>query len=154
CNEGEPAAGVDPEGSVSVIDLSGGVAAATVATAGFTAYNDRIAFLKNRGVRLWFDVGTSTTVAQDFEPEYLTIIKGTTQAVVGLQEANAFAVVDFANPAAPFVKDITGASLKDHMQGQPHLTNHDIVNRPALGNVLDQNGQQRAVQLGGFSGLY
>ena len=59
-NEGEPGA-TDPEGSVSVIDISAGVASATVATASFTAFNDRRAELVNRGVRIF---PTAASVAQ------------------------------------------------------------------------------------------
>jgi 5'/3'-nucleotidase SurE len=40
-NEGEPDEGVDPDGSVSIIDVSGGIQSATVQTADFTAFNGR-----------------------------------------------------------------------------------------------------------------
>ena len=41
-NEGQPDDGVDPDGSVSIIDVSGGVLSATVSTADFLAFNGPI----------------------------------------------------------------------------------------------------------------
>ncbi|MCB1848592.1 MAG: hypothetical protein KDI04_14765, partial [Halieaceae bacterium] len=51
-NEGEPDEGVDPEGSVSVIDLRRGVLAASARTADFNAFDSQAAALKADGVRL------------------------------------------------------------------------------------------------------
>lgn len=97
-NEGEPNAdySLDPEGSVSVIDLTPGYAALTnvnVTTIGFTAYNGRATELKNRGIRIF---STSATVAKDFEPEYITVSSDNTKAFVALQENNAMAVINLA----------------------------------------------------------
>lgn len=97
-NEGEPnsygqATSFDPEGSVSIIDLSAGVAAATVANAGFASFNGQAASLKAAGVRIF---GPGATVAQDLEPEYITITPDGSTAIVTLQEANAAAVIDIA----------------------------------------------------------
>lgn len=107
-NEGEPndSYTIDPEGSVSIIDLSQGVTMATVATAGFAVWNPSIASLRAAGVRIY---GPNATVAQDIEPEYITV-KGNL-AWVSLQENNALAIIDIANAT---VLDIVPLGLKDH----------------------------------------
>jgi hypothetical protein len=112
-NEGEPnsynrATSVDPEGSISIIDLSSGPANATVQTAGFTAFNGQMAALKAEGVRIF---GPNATVAQDLEPEYIAIAPGGATAYVTLQEANAIAVLDIASAT---VTDILALGLKNH----------------------------------------
>lgn len=95
-NEAEPLTTdgitVDPEGSVSIIDLSAGVAAATVATAGFTGFNDDYDALRAAGVR--FDAGK--TVAQALEPEYIAVAPDGSYAMITLQENNAVAKLDLA----------------------------------------------------------
>jgi 2',3'-cyclic-nucleotide 2'-phosphodiesterase (5'-nucleotidase family)/DNA-binding beta-propeller fold protein YncE len=95
-NEGEPNDdySVDPEGSVSLIDLSNGVANAGVTTIEFTDYNDRKAELQAAGVRLF---GLNATVAQDLEPEYIAVSPDGTTAWVTLQENNAVAAINIAN---------------------------------------------------------
>lgn len=110
-NEGEPNSyglpdSVNPEGSVSIIDLGAGPGAAVVNTADFTAFNGQKAALLAAGVRIY---GPGATVAQDLEPEYITH-RGRT-AWVTLQEANAFAVIDI--PSAT-VLEIVPLGLKDH----------------------------------------
>ena len=98
-NEGEPnmANTVDPEGSVSIIDLSPGIANLTdanVTNIGFTAYNSQRASLVSQGIRVF---SSSLTVAQDLEPEYITISDDNTKAFVGIQEANALLTIDLTN---------------------------------------------------------
>ena len=119
-NEGEPSDDytVDPEGSVSVIDLSAGVTAGTVSTAGFTAYNDRRDALLSVGVRLF---GPNATVAQDLEPEYIAVV-GDTLAYVTLQENNAIAVVRIATAQ---VIDIMPQGYKDHRNSGFDASNRD-----------------------------
>ncbi|MGB7086255.1 MAG: choice-of-anchor I family protein [Phormidesmis sp.] len=112
-NEGEPAAGVDPEGSVSIIDLSDGIDNAVVETATFQGFNGKEEELRARGVRLFPDVGTTLSVAQDLEPEYIALSEDGTTAYVALQEANAIGVLDIG--AAEFT-DIWGLGLKDYSQ--------------------------------------
>ncbi len=114
-NEGEPnsygqANSFDPEGSVSIIDLSSGVAAATVQTAGFTSFNGDIDALRAAGVRI---IGPSATVAQDLEPEYIAFSGDGTKAYVTLQENNALAIVDIATAT---VTAINPLGLKDYSQ--------------------------------------
>lgn len=99
-NEGEMASVAnDPEGSVSIIDLSAGAEHATVTTAGFGAFNDQIDALKEAGVRLFAgeEGFEGTTVAQDLEPEYISISPDGTTAFVTLQENNAIAILDIAS---------------------------------------------------------
>jgi hypothetical protein len=95
-NEGEPNATytVDPEGTVSIIDISGGISALTqanVTTLGLTAYNTQSSILIAQGIRLF---STSATVAQDLEPEYIAISDDNTKAYVAIQEANALLTID------------------------------------------------------------
>ncbi|HSO65633.1 MAG TPA: choice-of-anchor I family protein, partial [Ornithinibacter sp.] len=109
-NEGEPegycAGDVDPEGSVSVVDLRRGVSAATVRTAGFTAFDADD--LRSQGVRVY---GPGATAAQDLEPEYVTVSRNSRTAWVSLQEANALAKVDIRSAT---VTDVVPLGLKDH----------------------------------------
>ncbi|MET7330382.1 choice-of-anchor I family protein [Nonomuraea sp. NPDC005650] len=105
-NEGEPEsycadAVDDPEGSVSVIDVKRG----TVRTADFRAFNDRADELRAAGVRI---SGPGATVAQDLEPEYITVDGDT--AWVTLQENNAVAIVDLDRAK---VQRIVPLGLKD-----------------------------------------
>ncbi|NGP53391.1 choice-of-anchor I family protein [Thioalkalivibrio sp. XN8] len=113
-NEGEPNEGytIDPEGSVSVIDLTAGVANPTAATATFTSFNAQIDELRAAGVRIY---GPGATVAQDLEPEYIAISPISDIAWVALQEANAVAALDFSDLAAPVIAAVLPLGFKDHM---------------------------------------
>ncbi len=95
-NEGQPDANylVDPEGSISVIDLSAGIntlTQANVNTLTFTAFNSQDSALRAAGVR---KLKVSNTFAQDFEPEYVTISADSKKAWATLQENNAIAEID------------------------------------------------------------
>lgn len=109
-NEGEPDDDytTDPEGSVSVIDVSRGFQMPPVATAGFADYNDEKSALIARGVRIF---GPNATVAQDLEPEYIAVAHDSRRAYVTLQENNAVAVVDIE---AARVRAINPLGFKDH----------------------------------------
>jgi len=112
-NEGEPNGNytIDPEGSVSIIDISGGITTLTqaqVTTVGFTSFNPNINTLRAAGVRIF---GPGATVAQDFEPEYITIDPTNTKAYITLQENNAVAVLDI--PTAT-ITNIYPLGYKDH----------------------------------------
>jgi uncharacterized protein len=107
-NEGEPnsygqANSFDPEGSVSIIDLSNGVMNATVQTADFTAFNSQADSLEAAGVRI---TGPGSTVDQDLEPEYIAFSGDGTKAYVTLQENNALAIVDIATSTITEIKPL------------------------------------------------
>ncbi|MGR9053565.1 MAG: choice-of-anchor I family protein [Gammaproteobacteria bacterium] len=109
-NEGEPNADytIDPEGSVSIIDLEHGVANAEVATADFRRFNGMEAALRAEGVRIF---GPGAGAAQDLEPEYITVSGNSQLAWVTLQEANAMALIDIKRAE---VVEIQPLGNKDH----------------------------------------
>ncbi len=119
-NEGEPNSyglvdSVDPEGSVSVIALAGVTPTATsltltrtVGSAGFAGFNAQLASLRSAGVRIY---GPGANVAQDLEPEYITISADSKTAWVTLQENNAIATVDIASKTVTSIKPL---GFKDH----------------------------------------
>lgn len=120
-NEGEPADdfSADPEGSVSIIDLSKGVAGIDqrqVRTARFTGYDAGRPV--PAGVRVFGpDVPVPAgqqpvgRVARNLEPEYITVPKGSSKAYVTLQEANAVATVDLRSAT---VSDLWAMPGKDN----------------------------------------
>jgi hypothetical protein len=109
-NEGEPndAYDVDPEGTVSVIDVTGGITGTTqadVTQLDFTAFNSTL--LLDPAIRIY---GPNATVAQDLEPEYIAVSGDSTMAWVTLQENNALAVVDLTTPE---ITDLVALGTKD-----------------------------------------
>ena len=106
-NEGEPNADytIDPEGSVSIVDLRRGVAAATVETAGFSAFAGASL---DPSVRVF---GPGATVARDLEPEYIAVSHDSKTAWVTLQENNALGVLDIAS--GRFTR-LVGLGYKNH----------------------------------------
>lgn len=95
-NEGEPNDdySIDPEGTVSIIDLSGGVenlAQQHVRTVDFKSFNGQESALRAKGVRIF---GPNASAAQDFEPEWIEVSADSKKAFVCLQENNAIAVID------------------------------------------------------------
>lgn len=120
-NEGEPSAdySVDPEGSVSIIDLSRGarrVSQDDVRTADFQAF-DRESL--DPSVRIF---GPGASVAQDLEPESIAVSRDSKQAWVTLQENNAIAVIDIRRAR---VKRVVGLGFKDHSEPENGLDPSD-----------------------------
>ena len=109
-NEGEPSDDytVDPEGSITIVDLSSGYGSATVQSADFSAFNDERDALIAAGVRIF---GPGATVAQDLEPEYIAVSDDSRTAWVSLQENNAIAIVDIAEAR---VRAVAPLGFKDH----------------------------------------
>lgn len=134
-NEGEPNDdySMDPEGSVSIIDLADGVASATVTTVGFTQFNDEKEALNAEGVRVF---GPNATVAQDLEPEYIAVSADSKTAWVSLQENNALAIVDIE---AASIEALVSLGVKKHADVGNELDASDkddainIQNWPVLG---------------------
>ncbi|SDX39084.1 choice-of-anchor I family protein [Thiocapsa roseopersicina] len=137
-NEGEPNDDytVDPEGSVSIIDLPRNIrklAQADVRTADFRKFNDATL---DPSVRVF---GPNASVAQDFEPEYITVDKDSKIAWVSLQENNAVAVLDIK--AGDFTA-LHGLGFKDHSLAGNELDASDrdgginILNWPVKGMYL------------------
>ncbi|MFZ4456312.1 MAG: choice-of-anchor I family protein [Bacteroidales bacterium] len=109
-NEGEPSDDYtnDPEGCVSIIDISAGVLNATVSHAGFNSFDASKTQLINKGVRIY---GINATVSKDMEPEYIAVSEDSKTAWVTCQENNAIAIVDLATKT---VTDIKPLGYKDY----------------------------------------
>ncbi|WP_169452431.1 choice-of-anchor I family protein [Caldimonas manganoxidans] len=117
-NEGEPNSynqpdSVDPEGSISIIDLpvltpTQATLTVTARTAGFAAFNNQAASLRAAGVRIY---GPNATVAQDLEPEYIAVSDDGRTAYVTLQENNAIAIVDIETATVTSIRPL---GFKDH----------------------------------------
>lgn len=112
-NEGEPNAAYtnDPDGSVSIINISGGIAGlsqANVSHITFTAYNGQEAALRSQGIRIY---GLNASASKDLEPEYITVAPDDSKAWVSLQENNALAEINLANNSINYIKAL---GSKDH----------------------------------------
>jgi 2',3'-cyclic-nucleotide 2'-phosphodiesterase (5'-nucleotidase family)/PKD repeat protein len=129
-NEGEPNDDytVDPEGSVTIIDISAGASSATTTTATFTAIAADSAALVASGLRIF---GPGATFEQDLEPEYISISGDNSTAFVALQENNAIAVVDLSSST---VTDIYPLGFKDHSMVGNEL---DASNRDGMVNIAN-----------------
>ena len=118
-NEGEPSGDylIDPEGSISIIDITDGQVADTATTLGFNAYNNQKSTLEAQGMMFPNPSGRTIkgqpiniTVAQDIEPEYVAISADSQTAYVSLQENNGLAIVDLTNNT---ISDVRGLGNKD-----------------------------------------
>lgn len=110
-NEGEPNDdySVDPEGSISLIDLAagaGGVLDADVTTLSFGGFTAEA--LRAEGVRLPQPFGA--TVSQDMEPEYIAVAADSATAWVAMQENSAIAEIDIASAS---ITAVWGTGTKD-----------------------------------------
>lgn len=112
-NEGEPNAAytVDPDGSISIIDISGGITALTqtnVSHITFTVYNGQENILRAQGIRIY---GLNANASKDFEPEYVTVSPDDTKAWISLQENNALVEINLTNNSINYIKAL---GTKDH----------------------------------------
>jgi hypothetical protein len=116
-NEGEPSDDyqIDPEGSISVIDVGRGAEHAVALTADFLRFNPERDTLEQQGVRISGPNSRApdgrATVAQDLEPEYVAVAPDSRTAWVTLQENNALAIVDVGSAS---VLAVVALGLKDH----------------------------------------
>ncbi|WP_133181127.1 choice-of-anchor I family protein [Shewanella decolorationis] len=136
-NEGEPNQdyNVDPEGSVAIIAIADGKPAATATLVTFTEFNQGNA----RYNEITKDIkinGPMATVAQDLEPEYISVSPDNSRAFVSLQENNAIAVIDIANAK---VAKILPLGLKDY--------GLDV-------NKIDASDKDDMINLQAYTGVY
>ncbi|MGX2958456.1 choice-of-anchor I family protein [Peribacillus sp. JNUCC 23] len=102
-NEGEPNDdySVDPEGSISVIDVTGEPVKFTVKELKFAED------LLDEKVR----VSSKGTKLQQLEPEYITVSEDSKTAYVSMQENNAIATIDLVEGK---IVDVKGLGVIDH----------------------------------------
>lgn len=134
-NEGEPndAYTIDPLGSISIIDVTGGIAAlsaADVTTIDFSAIT-----MVDSSTRIFGNNGMAT-IAEDLEPEYITVTDDSQRAFVALQENNAFAEIDLNTMS---IVAITGFGFKDF---------------GAAGNGLDASDKDNAINIQPWANLF
>lgn len=126
-NEGEPDTDyiVDPEGSVTVIDLKGGKEpeVESVRTADFQSFNG---MPLDPSVRIF---GPGASVAEDLEPQSIAVADDGKTAWVTLQENNAMAILDVRSAT---IADVVGLGFKDHL---------------LPGNALDPSDRDSAIKI-------
>jgi DNA-binding beta-propeller fold protein YncE len=136
-DEGEPnsAYDVDPEGSVALIAIVGGVPATTATVIDFKDFN--IGGARNSELNPLIKInGPSASVAQDLEPEYISVSADSQFAYVSLQENNAIAVIDITTAT---VKRIIALGLKDFGLET---------------NKIDASDKDDAINLQAYEGVY
>ncbi|WP_395373737.1 choice-of-anchor I family protein [Marinicella sp. W31] len=110
-NEGEADGGINPRGSISVIDLTNGVAMPTVDTIDFTQFDPVVAPVRGVGLPSEVIIFPGELPSEDLEPEYIAVSDDDTQAYVTLQENNAVAVIDLS---VPQLLRVDALGFKDH----------------------------------------
>lgn len=149
-NEGEPDTDftVDPEGSISVINITDNVPADNAVTINLTTdmvfSNDtlddedfdtdaeRKALLQQSDVK--FASPDGTTVAQELEPEYIAVSSDGETAFVSMQESNAMGIIDLVDMTI----EVRGLGFKDWSQFELDFTNRDEI--PSFSSVENLYG--------------
>ncbi|MDN3435952.1 MAG: hypothetical protein ACI9H9_003446 [Pseudoalteromonas tetraodonis] len=117
-NEGEPNGdySIDPEGTISIIDINNGTIADTALSINFQDYNNKQAELEAQGLVFANPTGRTingnlinTTVAMDLEPEYVSISKDNKYAYVSIQENNGLAIINLEDNSL----ELKGLGFKD-----------------------------------------
>ena len=117
-NEGEPNGdySIDPEGTISIIDITNGTIADNALSINFQDYNNQQAELEAQGLVFANPTGRTingnlinTTVAMDLEPEYVSISKDNKYAYVSIQENNALAIINLEDNSL----ELKGLGFKD-----------------------------------------
>lgn len=102
--------GIDPEGSISIINITSGSPADTAVQVKFTDFN--VGGTRASELPATVRIGRpGATVAQDLEPEYVSITADSKTAYVTLQENNAVAEVDLATGR---ISKILALGFKDY----------------------------------------
>ena len=138
--------GIDPEGSISIINISNGVPADKAVQLEFTDFNVG----GKRAIELPANVRIGrpgASVAQDLEPEYVAISADSKTAMVTLQENNAVAVVDLVNAK---ITKIIALGFKDYG------TKYKIApsDRYAGTSAADYNNPKTSAPLKNYANLY
>lgn len=129
-NEGEPNGdySIDPQGSISIINVNDGVIGDNATNIDFTAYNDKQSELEALGLVFANPAGRTingnlinTTVAMDLEPEYVSISKDNKYAYVSIQENNALAIVNLEDNSL----ELKGLGFKDWSRLQIDASDKD-----------------------------
>jgi hypothetical protein len=123
-DEGQPSDDytIDPEGTVSIIDVTGGlsgISQSDVTILNFNAFDSQVTALVAAGVRIF---GPGASVSQDLEPEYIAVSNDSQFAYVSLQENNAYATVDLSTLT---ITEIKSYGLKDHSLPKNSLDTSD-----------------------------
>ncbi|MDC0602439.1 collagen-like protein [Aliiglaciecola sp.] len=144
-NEGEPDTDyiLDPEGSISVINITDNVPADNAMTINlssdmvfsndtlddedFDTDAERKALLQQSEVK--FASPDGTTVAQELEPEYITVSSNGEKAFVVMQESNAMGIIDLDDMTI----EVRGLGFKDWSQFELDFTNKDEI--PSFSSV-------------------
>ncbi|MCF0062644.1 choice-of-anchor I family protein [Dyadobacter chenwenxiniae] len=124
-NEGEPNADytADPEGSVSIIDVTDNYNVKTLTFGAFAGSYNQLAL---GGFRVY---GPGASFAQDIEPEYVAISSDSKKAFVTLQENNGIAELDLT----------TGTILKLHPLGSKDISK--------MANAMDASDKDNKIAL-------
>jgi hypothetical protein len=140
-NEGQPETNytIDPEGSITVVDISVGISALTqanVKTIYFRHFNKDSTNYKNLGVRIF---GIKATLSQDMEPEFISYSDDSKKAYVSLQENNAIGLIDLQLDS---ITAIWPLGYKDHsaprngMDASDQGVEVNIANWPVKGMYM------------------
>ena len=117
-NEGEPNGdySIDPEGTISIIDITNGTIADNALSINFQDYNNQQAELEAQGLVFANPTGRTingnlinTTVAMDLEPEYVSISKDNKYAYISIQENNGLAIINLEDNSL----ELKGLGFKD-----------------------------------------
>jgi hypothetical protein len=140
-NEGEPNGdySIDPEGSISIIELSDGVPADTHIELTFEGLDQAVleaqgaVFANPNGRTINGNLYTAS-VAKDLEPEFVGISEDDTLAFVSIQENNSLAIVDLTTNT---LSSVIGLGFKDWSSLQ-----------------LDASDRDNGVNFNNYPGLY
>ncbi len=124
-NEAEADEGIDPDSSVSIIELDNGVINATVNHLNFNDFN--VGEIRANELPNDVIIFPTKSVSQDLEPEYISVLSDDSKAYVTLQENNAVAVIDIENQS---IESIHALGFKDHSLKGNELdpSNQDSLN--------------------------
>jgi len=125
-NEGEPNASytIDPEGSISIINVQDNYSVKTLTFGAFAASYSQLAL---GGFRIF---GPKASFAQDIEPEYVAVSSDSKKAFVTLQENNGIAEVDLESGT---IVKINPLGTKDISLAQNAMDPSDRDNKISLG---------------------